>query len=163
MKILLINRDGLVENAVVAGEDWEPPEGYRSVEVADDDPAGPGWTADGEGFAPPPSEPAVTIDVPKAPSLYAVAMLGVSDCQISGIELASRFSAALWMDVGLYYIFFAETQPDTAYIAKAYRDGDEVLRVVEKAADYIVVTAIAGPGGAAVDPPDLTIEIIRIV
>lgn len=103
-----------------------------------------------------PDASAVSVTAP--PVLYAIALLAISEGQISGIEVASKFSAALWMDVGLYYVFFTESQPGL-YLAKAYHDGVDV-RVAEKAGDYIVVTA-ADANGQPIDPPDISIEIIR--
>lgn len=94
------------------------------------------------------------------PSLYAVVQLSIADGNITGIPLNSRFSAALWGDVGLYYIFFAESQPDTNYLAKAYDDVARV-RIAEKAQDYIVVTA-NDANGDPTDPADISIEIIRV-
>lgn len=92
-------------------------------------------------------------------SFYAAAQLTISDGAVDGIPLNSRFSAALWADIGLYYIFFAESQPDTNYLAKAYDDAARV-RIAEKAEDYIVVTAADGNGDPT-DPSELSIEIIR--
>lgn len=113
-----------------------------------------GWVAPALPAAPPPTP---------VPALFAVAQLSIADGEISGIGLVSRFSAAMWMDVGSYYIFFAETLPDTSYVAKAYRDGNAfALSIAEKAEDYIVVTATDAEGAPA-DPPDVTIEIIRIL
>lgn len=151
--------EGVVINRAVF--DAEMPDGWAGegdVWIADDE-AQIGWTYDGE-FHEPPFVPGETDHPPQAPNLYAVALLTISDGEISGIDVASKFSAALWLDVGLYYLFFAETQPDTAYLAKAYDDAT-VVRVVEKAAEYIVVTAADGSGNP-VDPAEISVEIIRV-
>jgi hypothetical protein len=108
----------------------------------------------------------ITIDTglipsqPKRPEIYAVALLTVSAGEIGGIGVNSRFSAAVYADVGLYYLFFAETQPDTNYLAKGY---DDIARVsvIEKSTDYIVIQA-QDASGDPVDPAEVSIEIIRV-
>lgn len=117
------------------------------------------WEAGGGIIAPyvaPPDIGAVLV-----PALYAVAELTIADGVIDGIPLNSRLSAALWFDVGLYYVFFAETQPDTNYLAKAYDGPNTDLRISEKSADYFVVQAWDANGDPT-DPAAVSIEIIRV-
>lgn len=94
------------------------------------------------------------------PTLYAVAQLGITPGDIVGIDVNSRFSAALYMDVGSYLLFFTETQPDTSYLAKAYDAGARVA-VIEKATDYIVISA-TDDNGDPTDPAEVSVEIIRV-
>lgn len=94
------------------------------------------------------------------PSLYAVAQLIISPGDIGGIDVNSKFSAALYMDVGNYLVFFTEEQPDTSYLAKAYDDASKV-RVTEKTTSYIAITAVDG-NGDPVDPDEISVEIIRV-
>jgi hypothetical protein len=96
-----------------------------------------------------------------APLLYAVAELIIADGIIDGIPLNSRLSAALWLDVGLYYVFFAESLPDASYLAKAYDGANADVRVIEKTTDYIVVQAWDSNGDPT-DPATVSIEIIRV-
>ena len=96
----------------------------------------------------------------RQPHLFAVALLQVSPGGISGIDVVSKFSAALYVDVGLYYLFFAAAQPDTSFLAKAYAVGADV-RVAERSSDYIAITATNADGNP-VDPPELSVEIIRV-
>lgn len=112
------------------------------------------FVAEEWGAVPPPT-PAPTV-----PRIYAVAILTVDAPEINGIGVNSRFSAAIYVDVGLYYVFFAETQPDMEYLAKGY---DDVARVsvIEKTTDYIVVQALDAAGDP-VDPSEVSIEIIRV-
>lgn len=118
------------------------------------------WFADHPEFE---IEAYVAPEVPTpaaVPSLYAVAQLDITPGEITGIGVNSRFSAALYMDVGSYLIFFAETQPDTNYLAKAYDAGARVA-VTERAEDYIVVTA-TDVSGDPTDPAEISLEIIRV-
>ncbi len=100
------------------------------------------------------------IPPPKQPQLYAVAQLGITPGEISGIDVNTRFSAALYMDVGSYLLFFTETQPDSSYLAKAY-DASARVSVTEKATDYIVISATDGNGDPT-DPAEVSVEIIRV-
>lgn len=120
-----------------------------------------GWRYESGELVPPEPVPAPAPEPqPAQPSLYAVALLTIADGEVSGVDVASRFSGAFWLDVGLYIVFFAETLPDTSYLAKAY-DAAATVRVVEKAVDYIVVSA-ADAAGDPVDPAEISIEIIRV-
>lgn len=94
------------------------------------------------------------------PQIYAVAQLTITPGDITGIGVNSRFSAALYMDVGSYLVFFTETQPDTSFLAKAYDDATKV-RVTEKATDYIAIT-VTDDAGDPVDPDEISVEIIRV-
>jgi hypothetical protein len=94
------------------------------------------------------------------PTIYAVAQLVITPGDITGIDVTSRFGAALYMDVGSYLLFFTETQPDTSYLAKAYDAGARVS-VTEKSTDYIVITATDGNGDPT-DPAEVSVEIIRV-
>lgn len=101
--------------------------------------------------------PVVTMSVPY---IWGVGQFGVTPGSITGIELAVGFSAALYLDTGLYYLFFNETMPDTTYLAKAY-GASALVRVSEKGADYIAITATDTNGGP-VDPSEISVEIIRV-
>lgn len=94
------------------------------------------------------------------PSLYAVANLGITPGDITGIETSVNFSAALYMDVGSYLLFFTETQANTNYLAKAYDDATRV-RVTEKTTDYIAVT-VTDNSDTPVDPAEISAEIVRV-
>jgi len=54
MRAALI-RDSLVENVIVVGEDYEPPDGLDLVELADGEPIGPGFLRVGGGWQAPPA------------------------------------------------------------------------------------------------------------
>jgi hypothetical protein len=97
------------------------------------------------------------------PSLYAVGQIAVADGEISGFDINSKFAGGFVLDVGSYYILFAEIQPDTSYLAKAY-DGGLVRAFVEQAnkfEDGFIITVIDAAGDP-VDVPNLSLEIIRV-
>lgn len=126
-------------------------EGYAEEFLADDD-------AEVIAYRNP---PAIVPD--PVPSLYAVAQITIADGEISGFEIASKFAGGFVLDTGSYYIFFAETQPDANYLAKAY-DGGLVRAFISpenKAEDYFIVT-VTDFEGNPVDTPSLSLEIIRV-
>lgn len=94
------------------------------------------------------------------PFLYAAALLSISAGEVGGIGVNSRFSAALYADTGLYYLFFAQPQDDVNYLAKAYDEGAQV-DVIEKSTDYIAIQARDG-NGDPFDPAEISVEIIRV-
>lgn len=102
-------------------------------------------------------EPVVT---PPTPFIWGIGNFTITPGDIAGIELSVGFSAAMYLDTGLYYLFFRETLPDTSYLAKAY-DSSALARVSEKGQDYIAITA-TNTDGTPVDPSEISVEIIRV-
>lgn len=96
---------------------------------------------------------------PLRPIIYAVGNFTVSDMDISGIDTAVNFSAALWLDVGTYLVLFSATQPNTQYLAKAYSGTSQAL-VVEKGEDYLIINASNASG--PYDPAEFSLEVIRV-
>lgn len=97
--------------------------------------------------------------IPQAlPTLHAVAQLSITPGDITGLPVNSRFTAALYMDVGLYYVFF--DAPGVPFIPKAYDDVARV-RVTDKGDDYIVIT-VTDENGDPTDPAEIAVEIIRV-
>lgn len=68
-------RDGIVENIIIAGDDYDPGEGYSVIPVGDE-PVEIGAIYDGEAFTPPPPRPA---PVPEtvSPRQARLALLGI--------------------------------------------------------------------------------------
>ena len=107
-------------------------------------------------------------DIPAAPdpapvpTIYAAAQLRIQDGDITGIGVNSRFAAAFWGDVGKYFVFFAEAQPDTEYLAKAW---DGLCRVYvlneEKFEDFFIVT-VTDQSGVPTDAASVNVEIVRM-
>lgn len=104
-----------------------------------------------------PPEP---VPVTPTPFIWAVGQFEITPGEITGIDTAVNFSAALYLDVGLYYLFFNQTLPNTSFLAKAY-DAATVVRVSEKGSDYIAVTA-TDSAGVPTDPSEISVEIIRV-
>jgi hypothetical protein len=95
------------------------------------------------------------------PHLYAAAQLRVLDGDVTGIGINSRFAGAFWGDVGKYYVFFAEPQPDTAYIATA--DGGPCRAYIldaDKAEDFFIITS-TDQAGQPIDAEVVNISIVR--
>ena len=154
-------RAAIIENGVVTNVILVAEAGFLGS-VPCDDAVAPGWTYNGTVFSPPEAGPQPE-GPPPAPLLYAVGLFSVADGDITGIDVASKIAAALWLNVGLYYVFFAETLPDARYIARAHTDQDDIrMRVIEKDCDYLVLTA-ADASSAPVDPGEFSLEIIRVI
>lgn len=99
-------------------------------------------------------------DTPASPAFYAVAQLTIANGSIEGIGVSSRFAAAMYLDVGMYILFFATPLPDASYLAKAYDAGARVS-VAERSTDYILITA-TDDVGVPTDPAEISVEIIRV-
>lgn len=58
MRAALVNSEGLVENVILVGPDYDPPEALTLVTLVDEDQVGPGWRrVNGEWVEPEPVEP----------------------------------------------------------------------------------------------------------
>lgn len=98
---------------------------------------------------------------PKPPVLYAACQLSISGTDISGIGVNSRFGGAFWGDVGKYYVFFAETQPDANYIVMSSSPAVSAYVLEEdKTEDMFVITVTDGTG-QLVDTQTVNIQILR--
>ena len=107
----------------------------------------------------------VTPDAPPAPLsspiLYAAASLKIQDYDITGIDVQSRFAGAFWIDVGKYCVFFAEPQPDTAYMAMASAGScSAYVLEAEKAEDMFTIT-VTNSAGEPTDADFVNISIVR--
>lgn len=115
-----------------------------------------GW--DGEGWTltelPPPPDPE-----PPAPFLYAIANLAIDGGQVESIAPFARLAGAFYIDVGVYWVFFNEPQPNTDYLPLCYNHNHSVF-VSEKYEDFFVINAEAD--GIPSDPPLITVEIKRV-
>ena len=104
-----------------------------------------------------------TDQAPSAASIYATAKFIISDDQIEGVNVSSRFSGAFKADIGSYWIFFTEPQPDTNYIAQAFDGG--LIRCYVKAEDYgtdFLVITTTDLLGIPADPTSLSLIITRV-
>lgn len=159
MRYALIDAAGVVVNVILLDdvESYPVPPGHQ---IRKTDAAGPGWTWAGAQFVapPPPSSP----PAPPPPSqlkLWAGACLTIEAGDISNVPVGGNIAGAARFDVGYFWIFFAQTMPDTAYMALAYDDAG-CRANVQKATDCLIVTMLDAAGNP-VDPPVLNIEIKR--
>lgn len=98
---------------------------------------------------------------PSTPELYAAAQLLVQDGDVSGIGINSRFAGAFWGDVGKYYVFFGEPQPDTDYMVMASAGPWRAYVLTsDKTEDMFVVTVVDTAGEPA-DAEAVNIQILR--
>jgi hypothetical protein len=101
------------------------------------------------------------VPVPSQPVLYAAASLKIEDFDITGIDVQSRFAGAFWIDVGKYCVFFAEPQPDTAYMAMASAGPcSAYVLEAEKAEDMFTIT-VTNTAGEPTDAGFVNISIVR--
>lgn len=98
-----------------------------------------------------------------APQLYAVSQIRVSNGEVSSVDVSSRLSGVMRIDVGVYAIFFAEPMPDTSYLALGYNGGEYrcFVRSEEKFEDYLIMNAV-DLAGIPADPSSISLEIKRI-
>lgn len=94
-----------------------------------------------------------------APLIYAIAHLTVDSGAISSITPSARIGGAFYIDVGVYWVFFATPQPDTEYIPLCYNHSHNVT-VSDRYEDFFVVTAELD--GLPSDPPSFSVEIKRV-
>lgn len=114
------------------------------------------WTGS-EWTAPIPVEPEPTAPIP---SLYAIAQLLIDAGAVTSITPSAHISGAFPVDVGVYWVFFAEPLPDANYMVLCYNHGHSV-HVSEQYEDFFVITATSG--GVPSDPQCISVEVKRVV
>jgi hypothetical protein len=97
------------------------------------------------------------------PTLYAVAHLSIADGDIASVNITAKLAGAFRFDVGQYWVFFTDEQPDTSYMALAYDSGSVRAFVAEsdKATDHFIITTTDFSGTFA-DPAEINLEIKRV-
>lgn len=111
---------------------------------------------------PPPNTPGSPTDPVFKPYLYSVATLTISDGEIFGIDLTSKFGGAFIFDVGVYCVLFAEPLADTSYLAKAYGSEHRTfVRETDKFTDSFIITCV-DEAGAPVDVETIAVEIVKV-
>lgn len=121
-----------------------------------------GWHWDGNTFTNPnPPQPSV---IEPAISIVAQARLVISGGDISGVETAVGFAAALQIDTGIYWVFFTVPQPDTDYgVLPQARDGGGLFAdISDQTTDYVEIT-VTNRSGTPVDPTQLFISVQRTI
>lgn len=142
------------------------PDGWAEIGDAwvADDIAQIGWAYAGGVLSPPPVVPPDAPPLPDpTPYLYATAQIAIAANDISAISVSAKLSGAFRFDVGSYWVFFTDEQPDTQYMALVYDSGSVRSFVAEadKFTTYFVVTTTNFTGAPA-DPEAINIEIKRV-
>jgi hypothetical protein len=123
-----------------------------------------GWEYTNGVFAPPPPPPVPDpVEVPLQPALYAMGRVTVADGDISSVSVSAKIAGAFMFDVGQFWVFLAEEQADTNYLALAY-DGGSVRAFVqddEKFVDYFVIRT-TDFANVPTNPPSLNFEVKRV-
>lgn len=110
-----------------------------------------------EDFVPGPASIA-----PARPELAAQAQLAVNDDEIAGIETSVGLGAAMVLDVGLFWLFFSEPQPDTNYLPIVQAPGFNADVTYPLNADFLEITVTDRATGAAAVPTQLIVSIQRV-
>jgi hypothetical protein len=98
---------------------------------------------------------------PTPPALYAAGQLQITDMEVTGLEVNSRFGGAFWVDTGTYIVFFADPQPDTDYIVMATAGPfTAYVTPTEKYEDFFTLTVI-NSAGQPTDADFVNLSILR--
>lgn len=101
---------------------------------------------------------------PSTPALIAMGQMILTDGDVSSVTISAALAGAFMFDVGEFWVFFLDEQPDTNYMALAY-DGGSVRAFVqddEKATDHFVIRTTDFTG-TPTNPPALNFEIKRVI
>jgi len=99
------------------------------------------------------------VEINYFPELYALADFSIQDGSISSVSTSAQISAIFYIEVGTYWVFFAEPQSNTNYVPLCYNHNHTVF-VSEKTEDFFVVSALSG--GVPSDPMSLSVEVKRV-
>lgn len=98
--------------------------------------------------------------VPATPELYALATITIENEAVSSIVPAAQLAGGFRLDVGVYWVFFAEIQPSTNYQVLCFNHATRVY-VSEQYEDFFVITAELD--GVPSDPASISIQVTRVV
>jgi hypothetical protein len=109
------------------------------------------------------SLPAPSDEAPPQPQLYAIAQLVISGNDIYAVDVSTKLSAVIRIDVGMYGVFFTEPMPDAGYLALAYNGGGYrcFVKSEDKFEDYLILYAVDLEGNPS-DPAAISLEIKRV-
>jgi hypothetical protein len=102
--------------------------------------------------------------LPSSPALIAMGQMILTDGDVSSVTISAALAGAFMFDVGEFWVFFLEEQPDANYMALAY-DGGSVRAFVpddEKFTDHFVIRTDDFTG-TPTNPPALNFEIKRVI
>jgi len=155
--------DGVVDNVALFNDEGPPPDWPDFANWHQSDVAQIGWTYTGGEFSPPPPPP----PSPPAPTtavIYAICQITLAGGEVSSVTTSANLAGVLRLDVGKYWVFFAQEQEDTSYLALAYDSGTvrAYIDEADKFVDYFVVT-ITDFAGNPVDPAGVSVEVKRVI
>lgn len=99
--------------------------------------------------------------VPSTPHIFAMGRFSVGAWEIGAISATMGIAGATMMDIGVYWIDFAEAQPNDDYIAMA-SDRDKSVTVTERYPEFCVVECTDMAGNPA-DPAEFVIQLTRVI
>lgn len=99
--------------------------------------------------------------VPSTPHIFAMGRFSVGEWEISAISATMGIAGATLMDTGVYWIDFAEPQPDTDYIAIA-SDREKSVTVTERYESFCVVEC-TDLAGLPANPSEFVIQLTKVI
>lgn len=103
--------------------------------------------------------------MPITPVLYAMGQIKLTGdlTDVAEVSVSAKLAGAFMFDAGEFWVFLAEEQPDTNYLALAY-DGGSVRAFIqddEKFVDYFIIRT-TDFAGVPTNPPALNFEVRRV-
>jgi hypothetical protein len=99
--------------------------------------------------------------LPSTPHIFAMGRFSVGEWEISAISVTIGIAAATFIDTGIYWLDFYDTQADTDYIALTSSSG-KAATVTERYESFCVVECIDQSGQHA-DPSDFVIQLTKVI
>lgn len=107
-------------------------------------------------YAPPEPEPVPP--PPPMPAIVASGVFSISNGMLEAVGAASGIGMAFALDVGTYWLFFTEAQPDLSYATYVSASQGQI-NVSDRSLDYVELCVT--DGGNPVDPSEFSINIVR--
>lgn len=109
-------------------------------------------------YVPPEPEPVPPLPPsPPTPHLVATGVFTVTDGWLQGVGAAAGIGMAFALDIGTYWLFFSEPQPDLGYAAPASSSQGQIN--VQRYLEYVEITV--RDASALIDPSEFSITITR--
>ncbi|MEO3389508.1 hypothetical protein [Mesorhizobium sp. CAU 1741] len=105
-----------------------------------------------------PPEPEPVPPSPPVPSIVASGVFTISNGWIEAVGAASGIGMAFPIDVGIYWLFFSDAQPDLSYATYVSASSGQI-NISSRSTDYVELCVT--DGGVPVDPSEFSINIVR--
>jgi hypothetical protein len=102
----------------------------------------------------PPAPPTVTV--------AAIAELAVNGDEIAGVGTVANFGGAMALMPGVYWVFFADPQPDTSYVPTVQTPGFDADVSYPLNPDYLEITVTDRATGEMAVPSRLVLDVKRV-